>query len=97
MVLNNSLTLVREWATNYLDQIFDMPYAFGSQEAVEMQVLILLELIGFIDEPNDYSSWILESYNFYLKKLNIYPPLYKNQLKQQEFIKILSQFARGLA
>jgi len=97
MDLKNSPTDIREWATNYLNQIFDIPRAFGSREAVEMQVLILLELIGFIDEPNDNSSWILLSYNFYLKKLNIYPPLYKKQLSEQEFIKILSQFASGLA
>jgi hypothetical protein len=97
MDLKNSPADIREWATNYLNQIFDIPRAFGSREAVEMQVLMLLELIGFIDEPNDSSSWILLSYNFYLKKLNIYPPLSKKQFSEQEFIKILSQFASGLA
>lgn len=61
-------TRVKEWLTRRLDVILLRPEMWGAQEAVELQVLQLLELELFVNDPSSDQRKVMDLYNEFSRK-----------------------------
>ncbi len=61
-------TRVKEWLEKRLDNILARPEMWGGQEAVELQVLQLLELRTFLNDSASNQREVLDRYQEFSRK-----------------------------
>lgn len=91
-------TRMLAWLTKRLDNILARPEMWGGQEAVELQVLQLLELEVFINDPASNQRLVLDKYNEHSRKkwkTGVLPASARN-LDWTELIRHLNEFRNSL-
>lgn len=89
---------VLAWLAKRLENILARPQMWGGQEAVELQVLQLLELETFVLDPSSDQRVVLDKYNEHSRKkwkTGALPASARN-LDWTELIRHLTEFRNSL-